>query len=201
MTDRNALRQSLKRLRRQLPESERQRAAADAIEHLRRLTWYRRARRLAAFIGSHGELDPRPLFEPAIAEGRELFLPVLHPFRTGLLWFCRWQPGEPLRNNRFGIPEPLPTASTLLRAGQLDLVIMPLLGFDDSCQRLGMGGGFYDRTFAFRQRQTVMHTPRLVGFAHELQRVASLPAQPWDVKPDIVVTNERVYHCRSVTSR
>lgn len=91
--------------------------------------------------------------------------------------------------NRFGIPEPPITSGGLLPARQLDLVLVPLLGFDDECNRLGMGGGFYDRTFAFLRFRRHLRRPFLLGFADEAQHVPSLPAKPWDVRLDAVVTN------------
>lgn len=195
MTDTQALRRSLKQARLALSHAERQAAAAEAIDRIRRLPLYRRSRRLAAFFGSKGELDPMPLAHRAIEDGKRVYLPVLHPFLAGRLLFCHWQPGQPLRDNRFGIPEPTAVRSNIIAARLLDLVIMPLLGFDVHCHRLGMGGGYYDRTFAFRNRTHFIGRPRLLGIAHEVQRVAAIEAKPWDIRPDLIVSNTNIYRC------
>jgi 5-formyltetrahydrofolate cyclo-ligase len=197
MTDLATLRRSLKQARQALSTDERATAAAQAIERIRRLPCYRRAQRLAAFIGSKGELDPSPLMQQAQRDGKAVYLPVLHPFIGGRLWFCRWHDDGVLRANRFGIPEPIPNASSLIAARDLDLVVMPLLGFDEQCHRLGMGGGYYDRTFAFTRRLQVMRGPLLIGFAHEMQRLQTLDARPWDIQPHLIATNARLYRCRS----
>ena len=192
MTDLTTLRKELKRRRRQLSEHERLAAANAAIGHVVRHPRYRSARRIAAFVGSHGELDPLPLLNHAAAHGKTCYLPVLHPFQSGRLWFCRWQPGEPMRVNRFGITEPLPHWKRIIPPRNLDLVLIPLLGFDDACHRLGMGAGFYDRTLAFVLRTHHARRPFLLGFAHATQRVPSLINRPWDVPLDAIATDQGI---------
>jgi 5-formyltetrahydrofolate cyclo-ligase len=83
----------------------------------------------------------------------------------------------------------------LIAARDLDLVIVPLLGFDNACHRIGMGGGYYDRSFAFARRLRHISAPFMLGFAHEAQRVDQLPQRPWDVPMDAVVTQRKLY-CR-----
>ncbi len=96
--------------------------------------------------------------------------------------------------NRFGIPEPQARhgahPARRLPAWALDLILLPLVGFDDDGQRMGMGGGFYDRTLAFTRRPGPR--PHLIGLAHECQRVESLPVAPWDVPLDAIVSDARV---------
>lgn len=162
------------------------------MQHIRALRQYRRSNRIAAYIGSKGELDPMPLLSEAAQKGKACFLPVLHPFKTGQLWFCRWQPGEALIPNRFGIPEPIPHPKRLIAASHLDLVIVPLLGFDSAGHRIGMGGGYYDRTFAFTRRFKRIRLPYLVGFAHEVQRVQDIVPNSWDVRLNAVASSQRL---------
>lgn len=106
------------------------------------------------------------------------------------LRFAPWRAGAPLVTGRFGIPEPDVPLSRLMEAAALDLVVVPLVGFDARCHRLGMGGGWYDRSFAFRIKHSA--PPWLVGAAFSTQRIDRLPAQPWDVRLDAVCT-ERDY--------
>ncbi len=112
-------------------------------------------------------------------------LPVLSPGRV--LRFAAWQPGAALRTNRYGIPEPDVEDDTLLDADAMAMVVTPLLAFDARCQRLGMGSGWYDRSFAFRRDG--VPPPLLVGAAFEGQRVDGLDEQPWDVRLDAVCTD------------
>lgn len=187
------LRTQLGRARSGLCEHERTAAAASAADRAVKLRQYLNARRVAGFFGSKGELDPMPLLHSAAYAGRECYLPVLHPFKSGCLWFCRWIPGEPLRLNRYGIPEPSTPSRHVIAARHLDLVIVPLLGFDTAGHRIGMGGGYYDRTLSFKRYRSVIRKPYLLGFAHEVQRVENIAPAPWDVTLDAIVTNEALY--------
>ena len=78
-------------------------------------------------------------------------------------------------------------------ARQLDVVIAPLVAFDESLNRLGMGGGYYDRTFAFRKRARVLRRPVLIGVAYSFQRVDRLQPENWDVPLDVVITEKESY--------
>ncbi|MCU0767615.1 MAG: 5-formyltetrahydrofolate cyclo-ligase [Gammaproteobacteria bacterium] len=152
-----------------------------------------RARSVGAYLAADGELDPAPLIALAVAAGKRCFLPVLHPFAGPALWFCEWRPGDPLAPNRYAIPEPVATRRAPQPARALDLLLVPLVAFDDAGNRLGMGGGYYDRTLAYLRVRRHWRRPRVIGLAHALQRVASLPKNAWDVPVDAVVT-ERTVH-------
>lgn len=106
------------------------------------------------------------------------------------LRFARWQHGARLYRNRFRIPEPRQQARVSARA--MDAVLLPLTGFDASGNRLGMGGGFYDRTLAFKRRQRKTR-PLLVGVAHACQQGPALPAEAWDVPLAMIVTDRGVF--------
>lgn len=193
MTDLQLLRRQLRRDRLALPPKAQEAARAAALQRVRRHPRFRRARRVAGYFGSNGEIDPMPLLEEAARAGKRCYLPVLHPFKQGRLWFCRWQPGDALRLNRFGILEPVPRRAGLIAARRLDLVIVPLLGFDSDCHRLGMGGGYYDRSFAFLGILTHARRPFMLGLAHESQRVDQLMPQPWDITLDAIATDRHLY--------
>ena len=144
------------------------------------LPW--RARRIAAYLGRDGEPDLRPLVRHLHGLGKTLALPVVRA-DNGMDFFT-YHPDAVLSTNRFGIEEPcagvrwLPTLA-------LDLVLTPLVAFDGMGNRLGMGGGFYDRRFANLAEGL---RPLLVGVAHEAQRAPTLPAASWDVPLDAVLT-------------
>lgn len=167
---------------------------------LARLIVFQRARRIALYWPADGEIDPRPLMRLASARGKRFYLPALSPLTRhngrGLLWFAHYRLGERLRPNRFGIPEPIGRGPHLLKPSHFDLMILPLVGFDGRRNRLGMGGGFYDRTLAFRQRHPRWRRPRLIGVAHECQRLERIDSRPWDVPLDAILTECHLYNTR-----
>jgi 5-formyltetrahydrofolate cyclo-ligase len=190
-SQKRALRKALRARRQALSAKQQRLAATGLVRQIRRHPDYQRTRRIALYQANDGEIDPGLLAQRLIADGKSLFLPVLNPLDPvhPHLWFCRWQPGQPMRPNRFGIPEP---ASPLrVPAWTLDWVLMPLVGFDADGGRLGMGGGFYDRTFAREHRWP--RQPGRLGIAHECQRVRAIPLEGWDLPLAAVITDQRVY--------
>ena len=145
-------------------------------------------------------MDPRPLMDYLLSMGKTLFLPVLVNFSQRKLWFSSYTPGEPLVCNRFGIPEPERVNTRRICTAALDLVLLPLVAFDARGHRLGMGGGYYDHSFAFINRRRHWRKPRLMGLAYEFQRLSLIEPEPWDVPLDAVATDQRVYHCSRTES-
>jgi 5-formyltetrahydrofolate cyclo-ligase len=188
-----ALRRRLRAARRALDERRQRANAAAIVRRLLRLRAVRRARRIALYVAADGEPDVLDLLRRLPARGRCWYLPVLRGHARGRLWFVRHEPGWPLRANRFGIPEPRQRRRAIQPLHGLDLVLMPLVGFDAECNRLGMGAGYYDRSLAGLRRRRHWRRPLLLGVAHECQRVERLAAQPWDVPVDAVVTEAAVY--------
>lgn len=167
--------------------------AADALT--RRLLTTRAvrvSRRIACYLPNDGEIDPQPLMSHLWALKKHCYLPVLSPMPHERLWFARVTPDTPFAPNRFGILEPR-IADDWRRARELDLILLPLVGFDLTGNRLGMGAGYYDRSLEFLRLRQVWKKPRIVGLAHECQRVARLPVNEWDIALDAVVTDRAVY--------
>jgi 5-formyltetrahydrofolate cyclo-ligase len=189
------LRNRLRKQRRALTPVQ-QRDAARRLDHLvGRSALFRRSRHIAFFLANDGELDPHLLLQRAWQMGKICYLPVIT--RTNSLWFARYERGDPLVPNRFGIPEPAGAGIPLVSARALDLILTPLVAFDDRGQRLGMGSGFYDRTLSFLHHRRAWRKPRLLGIAHELQHLATLQPAPWDVALDGVATDENLYLFRN----
>ena len=145
----------------------------------------RRAQRIACYLPNDGEMDLTPLIARLWALGRKSFLPVLHRRK---LWFLPYTSGTPLTNNFFGIPEPDISAQKRCPARALDIVLMPLVAFDESGNRVGMGGGYYDQTFSYKSKNCALKKPHLIGVAYEFQCVAELPASWWDIGLDGILT-------------
>ena len=186
--DRDALRTDLRGRRRALPPAERIAAAERLARRLAALSFMPRSGAVAGYWAMDGEIALHA-WQVALPPGVDYCLPVLH--HDGRLRFAPWRPGAPLAPNRFGIPEPEVAADTLLPAESLALVVMPLVGFDASGHRLGMGGGWYDRTFAFRRGRPV--APWLVGAAFSLQQVDAIRPEPWDVPMDGLCTERDTF--------
>ena len=183
--DKHALRRQLKAARNAIPLPARHRAARTALRHALRHGLLLRARRIGFYLPQGGEFDVRPLLELARRMGTACYLPVLSK-RGRVMRFGRVVTETHMRTNRYGIPEPVDAKA--LRARQLDLLFMPLVGFDDRGYRLGMGGGFYDATLSFMRHRRLWRKPRLIGVAYACQRVEALPHDPWDMPLDAVLT-------------
>ncbi|WQN28409.1 5-formyltetrahydrofolate cyclo-ligase [Stutzerimonas stutzeri] len=178
---RPALRRKLRQTRRQLSPAQQRHAARRLYRQLSHHPLFRRARHIALYLPNDGEIDPRLLLRAAQRRGKATYLPVLNPWPRTRMVFQRIEPGERLRRNRFGIFEPVIRTARQRRVWALDLLLMPLVGFDGNGGRLGMGGGFYDRSLSYRARRKKSHKPTLLGLAHECQRVDRLPLESWDV--------------------
>ena len=183
---RRALRREMRRRRRALDASERRAAARALRDRLAGNRWFVNSRTIAVYLSNDGEIDLFPLVRRAWAMGKRTYLPRL--FGPGL-WFLPFHARSVLAGNRFSIPEPVEPARRRIHPLFLDLVLFPLVAFDRSGNRLGMGAGYYDRTFEAVRRRTAWPGPKRIGVAYELQCVDSLPAADWDVPLDAIVTD------------
>ncbi|MDP1932221.1 MAG: 5-formyltetrahydrofolate cyclo-ligase [Gammaproteobacteria bacterium] len=190
--ERTALRKNLRNTRRQLTIREQDEAAARLYNSIAGQRFFHSAKRIAFYLPSDGEIDPGFLLAAALARGQHCYLPLIHPCKKNRLLFVRYRSGDVLRSNHWGIYEPVLRSATRISARVLDLVFVPLVGFDAACNRLGMGKGFYDRTFSFRMH-TGRHRPMLVGVAHECQKVGKLESSDWDVRMDKIVSDQQTY--------
>lgn len=191
------LRQRLRAERRALSRDEQRQAADRLLANVAATRLFRVSRRIACYLPSDGEIDPSLIIERIWRMRKQAFLPVLSPLSHERLWFARATPGMELRPNRFGIPEPRTSAGELVRAEELDLILLPLVAFDRKGNRLGRGAGFYDRSLAFLRYRRYFRKPHLLGLAHDFQRVPSVSNDAWDVPLDGVVTDRAVYYMTS----
>jgi len=184
VSERDALRKSLRARRRELAPAARDAAQARLIRTLEALPAYRRARHVAVYVATDGEVDLSPLYAGARRRGVMLYAPVL---AGDQLTFRALDAGAALAPNRYGIPEPSDGAA--IDARSLDLVLTPLVGFDRTCARLGMGKGYYDRTFRFLRLRRVWQKPKLLGIAFAFQEIPNIATASWDVGLWGVVTD------------
>lgn len=195
MTDHSALRTQLRKKRRELSSTRQAEKAEDLATHIVSHRLFLNSKKIACYISVDSEVDPSPLLHRALDMGKSIYLPVLVPFGMNRLWFAPFHEESHLALNRYGIPEPQVPWSKILNPRSLDLVLTPLVGFDNQCNRLGMGGGFYDKTFAFLKHRRSWVKPRLLGLAYDLQKTDKINPNKWDV-PLYGVATESGIHLR-----
>jgi 5-formyltetrahydrofolate cyclo-ligase len=194
MIDKPSQRQQIRQQRCLLSAAEQHHAALALATRLAKQAFYQRAETIAAYLPNDGEISPLPLLHHAQRLGKSIYLPVLE---GSMLRFVRYRPGlTPLHRNRLGIFEPYPQARQRIETTRLDLVLLPLVAFDADGNRLGMGGGFYDRSFAFKNSLPPVARPVLVGIAHHLQKVARLTVNHWDIPMDTIATDRALHTVR-----
>ena len=186
-TVRRQMRREIRAKRRALPAAVRSEADRAIRAHIRNLPEYRRARRIALFLAFDGEPSLAPLVDAARRHRKQLYVPVLHGMT---MTFAELEPGARLATNFFGIMEP--KLGLQIDARELDLVLTPLVAFDDLGVRVGVGRGYYDRAFKFLRHRSIWRRPKLLGVAYELQRVEPLTPSSWDVPLWGVVTEKEV---------
>lgn len=187
-----SLRRHLRQQRRSLSRTEQRIASYNLCAQIKRSSIFAKAKTLSVYLASDGEIDPKPIIELCWQLNKKVYLPVLHPVRQNRLWFAPYKKTTKLEVNRYKILEPK-FKHQGIAPWALDLVLMPLVGFDEQGGRIGMGGGYYDRTFAFKLSRFGLRGPKLVGLAHELQRVKKLPRADWDVPLSGVISDQRRY--------
>lgn len=188
MVSRDSIRKTMRNKRRALSLSQRSRAANQFVDHFSKSRVFINSDRIAFYLANDGELDPAPLLGVAWSMGKSCYLPVLTANHDKSLLFAPYEPGDPLVYNRYGIGEPYVAARHRVKARQLDLIIMPLVAFDANGNRIGMGGGYYDRTLAYLNSRRNWLKPKLVGIGYDMQEVNSIDSESWDVALTYICT-------------
>ncbi len=186
------LRTQLRARRKQLSAAEQRQAARNLCRVVTSQKVWKQSQHIAVYIANDHEIDPWPLVEMGWQQNKQIYVPVLNPDQSGSLLFLPWQADTVLHPNRFGIAEPCLTTSDVLPPDKLDLILMPLTGFDARGRRLGMGGGFYDRTLAPLVK-TSTGKPWLVGLAHACQQMSELPEERWDIQVSAIYTDLQAF--------
>ena len=194
----NQIRQSVREKRRQMSGSVRLAANQQISRTCLERADFRAAASIGAFLAFDGEPDLAGLISTAWDRGQRVFLPIVHG-KGQPLSFAAYDKESTLVKNRFGILEPDPATAQRVDPTELDCVLAPLVAFDAECHRIGVGGGFYDRTFAFKRTTAEIQTPEksrpiMIGVAFEFQKVESIQPQSWDVPLDAVVTEKQTYN-------
>jgi 5-formyltetrahydrofolate cyclo-ligase len=186
MSKRSQLRTQLKIRRNALSVSEQEVASRKIAHKLSEHNRVIQAKHIAVYLTNDGELSTKPFINWCWQQQKKLYLPVIHPFSQGNLLFLEYLPSTSLVKNAFGILEPALNVTKVHPIAEIDIICSPLVAFDETGARLGMGGGFYDRTLAHWQK---INTYPL-GIAHDCQKVESVPVESWDIPlPEIITPN------------
>lgn len=181
------LRRDLRKKRSSISPEDAREAALAAACHLVGSVWLRRAQHIAVYLNYGSELGTAPLIDVLLREGKNVYVPRIGTERR--MRFVELKADTPLRLNMLDIKEPAGRLRSR-RVKQFDVIVVPLLGFDSTGQRLGNGGGYYDRALAAPRP---FRKPLLVGYGYEIQRTAAIPSEPWDIRLNAVATEVGLY--------
>lgn len=197
----DSVRARLRAARRAIPPAERAQAERKIASRLRELRLLRCGRKVAVYLAMRGEANLGPLLPHARRIGCRLFVPRIQSIRRRSMAFVPLYGGGPLRRNRYGIAEPTGGDRHAIPVRHLDLILLPLVGFDRAGHRIGMGAGYYDRALQRRRsRERAWRRPILVGVAYACQESQPISPRPWDVAVDLIVTEREVIRPRPPTS-
>ena len=190
-----SLRREMRHKRNALCPARQSAAAAGLLDQLLSLAVFNSAGVIAMYVANDGEIDPARVMQWCRENAKIPTVPIVQRDSEPLV-FAQVTGRTRFRKNKFGIHEPDIAQCRVFTAQQLDLALLPLVAFDRTGNRLGMGGGFYDRTFEFLAG-TDGSGPELIGIAHEMQKVQRFDAEPWDIPLSAVVTDQQVYAFRA----
>lgn len=192
LNNKNHLRKTLQDKRAHYSTTYQESVSKQCCHTLTTLPLWQKSQHVAFYRAHKGEVDPEIALLTAHEQGKSCYLPILNPYQPNKLLFLRYQPGDPLVPNRYDILEPTFASNKVFLSWKLDLVCTPLVAFDSMGNRLGMGQGFYDRTFAYLNQSSIPQ-PRLVGLAYNEQQQAYLNPESWDIPLHTIITEQHVY--------
>tara|TARA_B110000977_G_scaffold6883_1_gene9548 strand:+ start:174 stop:764 length:591 start_codon:yes stop_codon:yes gene_type:complete len=185
------IRQQLRLKRRSLTLLQQQQAARSLADLIIESAFFQKANRVGLYLANDGEIDPSIILSSANELNKQCFLPVIDPKSANSLYFASFNANTILQPNRYGILEPVHVESEIQSVNNMDVLFMPLVGFDRLGNRIGMGGGYYDRTLASMK---LIEKPALtlVGLAHSGQEVSQISSQSWDIPLHLIATEKEI---------
>ncbi|MDC0586817.1 5-formyltetrahydrofolate cyclo-ligase [Gammaproteobacteria bacterium] len=185
------IRNIIKEKRSQLSEKELHLTSKAITERIRSFKFPKELTKIGIYYAVNNEVDVHPLCKILWQESKRVYLPIVEKKK---LLFGEYRDTSNLKNNRFKIPEPIVGIESQISAFELDLIFMPLVAFDPMGNRIGMGGGFYDRTLDNKQLDNDLKKPILVGVAYEFQKQNKIQPNSWDIPLDMIFTESKIYH-------
>ena len=197
MNNREDIRQEVRHKRSKLNDIIQQEQGELLLEKLTRQKEIINAKKIAIYLANDGELNTQPFINWCLKNDISVYLPVIHPFSKGNLLFLKYTESSILIKNKYGILEPKLDVRDIITLDKLNIIFTPLVAFDEQGNRLGMGGGFYDRTLAtwhvqYQQNKQTNLLP--IGLAHDCQKVKNIPHESWDIPLPIIITPSSRYN-------
>lgn len=189
---RQQIRLEYRKKRQQLSPLHQAEAASQILTSCLQSTGLPQAKTIACYIANDSEVNPQKIIQFCWQQGKRILLPVLHPFSKGHLLFVEYHPNSATRKNIYGIDEPIVTSSNICTLENIDLILTPLVAFDAKGNRLGMGGGYYDRTLAPIRRDSI--ATQLIGLAHTCQQTDKIIADSWDIPLNGIATPKQFFN-------
>lgn len=191
LSSRSALRHHFRNLRRSLTPEQQNAAAHNVLASCLDYPAFLQARTLAFYLANDGELSTQYLLDYCWHQNKTVLLPVIDPVQTTSLVFVKYEADSPLILNKYGIAEPQYHPDKAIPLQSIDIIFTPLVAFDKTGNRLGMGGGYYDRTLA--QLNSPTFSTKIIGLAHDLQQSDNIPSQSWDIPLHGIVTPSQIF--------
>jgi 5-formyltetrahydrofolate cyclo-ligase len=185
------IRQSIRIKRKNLTAAEKDLAGKLLSEQLANQPIIAKQQHIACFLSFDGEISTHTIIQQIFQQKQFCYLPKLKPYKPNRLWFMPYTPNSKMQANRFAIDEVDQLPNHAIAISKLDVVLLPLVAFDKQGNRLGMGGGFYDATFAHLRKK--QRRPLFIGLAYQAQLVKELPSDRWDLPLDGVCTEKNFY--------
>ncbi len=193
MKTRNTLRNEIRQTRQSITNEDQQQFALQLADKLAQHALVTKAKNIAIFLSNDGEIDTTPFINWCWKNNKAVYLPVVHPFTKGHLLFLNYLPQSQMISNQYGIFEPTLNVQDIISPSKLDIIFTPLVAFDNKGNRLGMGGGYYDRLLAPWFKNKMGATP--IGLAHDCQQVKNIPLEAWDVPlPEIITPAKHFFY-------
>ncbi len=183
------IRKTCLKIRKSLPQGQQAFLSWQVCQSIQSLDSYQKSKKIGVYIAIDGEIDLSSLWKNPSILGKQFYFPTIQADQT-----LRFSPADmhtPFEKNKFGILEPVNLPTQALNVNELDIILMPLVAFDEQGNRIGMGGGYYDRSL---QTKT---TPLLIGIAYDFQKQVQIFRDAWDIQLDMVVTEKEVLRFRS----
>ena len=197
MKNRDIIRQEVRTKRRQLNAEKQQEQAGLLCQTLITQIDLEHVKHIAIYLANDGELNTTPFINWCWQNNLSVYLPVIHPFSKGHLLFLAYTKTSVMIKNKYGILEPTLDVRNIVSVTDIDIIFTPLVAFDQQGNRLGMGGGFYDRTLAtwyLEYQQNKQTKPMPIGLAHDCQKVKAIPIENWDIPLPKIITPTSIYH-------
>ena len=192
---RSEIRKLIRQRRCALSSSQQELASQNLLSKLTTHPKIQQAQNIAIYLARDGELNGETFIHWCWKNNKNVYLPVIHPFSKGHLLFLKFQAQTQMKMSSFGINEPKLDIRLIRPANRIDIILTPLVAFDALGNRLGMGGGFYDRTLANCQqanKNTQNTNPYPIGIAHDCQQVEQLPIKHWDIPLAEIITPTQI---------